>query len=632
MQPENIPQELRSWPQWVCHDADKRPTNAHTGQPASVTDPTTWANFDEACRAQAAGKGVGIGFVLTERDPFTCIDLDGCIGPGDVLSPPAQEIGQGFDSWTERSRSGRGLHIWIKGKVPGGGRRIPGVEAYSEGRFIAMTGDVFAAGPIADRSDILPGFIALRFPQPKAAGFARSLSRPVTRPDNEVLAACRAASNGASFIELEAGQHKGLGIGATGFDHSAADQAMTNILWFHSRNAEQVIRLWQASALGQRSKAHRPDYIERTLDKAADQEFELVAHNLTPPIVAPNPNRFKLLSGDELDRMGPVDWRIKRIIPKKGLFAIGGPSRSAKSFLAMLMGGTIVTGTDFFGHKVETCAVTYAGLEGATGIPGRFKALRQHMQDDLRDFRVILQPVSLGSEQDIQDLAAVCPQGSVLIIDTLARATPGMDENAPKDMGKIIAAATQLYERINGVVILIHHTGKDESKGFRGHSDFIGALDGAIIVSRDGDNRKFKLDKVKDGEDGAYFGFKLETVILGTDEDGEDITSCVVVPADLPTGKSASGPKLSEGEKFLQKCFWEAFNEARKHDYGCGPNGVPLSLWRRVFCKNSTLQPESKERTFRRDLGKLRDKGLFLVENDVASALMPQVPIEGVVS
>lgn len=134
MQPENIPQELRSWPQWVCHDADKRPTNAHTGQPASVTDPTTWATFDEACRAQAAGKGVGIGFVLTDRDPFTCIDLDDCIGPGDVLSPPAQEIGQGFDSWTERSRSGRGLHIWIKGKVPGGGRRIPGVEAYSEGR------------------------------------------------------------------------------------------------------------------------------------------------------------------------------------------------------------------------------------------------------------------------------------------------------------------------------------------------------------------------------------------------------------------------------------------------------------------------------------------------------------------
>lgn len=108
------------------------------------------------------------------------------------------------------------------------------------------------------------------------AGRARSYSRPQTRSDGEVLAASRAASNGPAFIELEAGRHNGLQIGDAAFDHSAADLALCNIVYFHSRNADQVVRIWQASALGHRDKAHRPDYIERTLDKAADQEFEIL--------------------------------------------------------------------------------------------------------------------------------------------------------------------------------------------------------------------------------------------------------------------------------------------------------------------------------------------------------------------
>jgi hypothetical protein len=115
------------------------------------------------------------------------------------------------------------------------------------------------------------------------AGRARSFSRPQTRSDNEVLAASRAASNGANFIELEAGRHRGLSIGAAGFDHSTADQAFCNFVYFHSRNADQVVRIWQASVLGQRDKARRPDYIERTLDKAADQEFEILAHSISLP-------------------------------------------------------------------------------------------------------------------------------------------------------------------------------------------------------------------------------------------------------------------------------------------------------------------------------------------------------------
>lgn len=142
---------------------------------------------------------------------------------------------------------------------------------------------------IAERQELLSQFIDDLFPKPKAEGFANSLSRLQTRSDDEVLAACRSATNGAAFAELEGGKHKGKSAGEPGFDHSAADQAFVNFLWFHSQNVEQVVRLWQASKLGQREKAKRHDYIERTLKKAADQSFAHVAHSLPNPFAVAIP-------------------------------------------------------------------------------------------------------------------------------------------------------------------------------------------------------------------------------------------------------------------------------------------------------------------------------------------------------
>lgn len=122
---------------------DKVPLDHQTWLFSNAHDSANWLAFDQAC-ALALQQAVGIGFVLTPHDPFACIDLDGCIGPGDVLSLMAREIALGFPgAWIERSHSGQGLHIWVKGAVPGGGRRGNGIEAYSAKRFIALTGKAF---------------------------------------------------------------------------------------------------------------------------------------------------------------------------------------------------------------------------------------------------------------------------------------------------------------------------------------------------------------------------------------------------------------------------------------------------------------------------------------------------------
>jgi hypothetical protein len=120
------------------------------------------------------------------------------------------------------------------------------------------------------------------------------------------------------------------------------------------------------------------------------------------------------------------------------------------------------------------------------------------------------------------------PAGAVVFLDTLNRAAPTADENSGKDMGEILEGAKRLQSLIRGVVVLIHHTGKDTTKGLRGHSSLFAAMDAAIEVSRDGDRREWTVAKSKDGADGDAHPFRLQVETLGLDAYDDPITSCTV--------------------------------------------------------------------------------------------------------
>lgn len=132
-----------------------------------------------------------------------------------------------------------------------------------------------------------------------------------------------------------------------------------------------------------------------------------------------------------------------------------------------------------------------------------------------------------------------------MIIDTFNRAAPGLDENSSQDMGRILAGMKRLQEITGGLVLVVHHTGKDASKGMRGHSSLLAALDGSIEVERNATSRFWSAAKVKDGEDGKQVAFQLHRVVLGTDADGDEFSSCAVGPdvnaifkPSEPSGKS----------------------------------------------------------------------------------------------
>lgn len=149
-----IPDGLKIRPQWVnwryaLNEAGKwtkHPYNPRTGRKASSTELMTWSAFDHVLEAYKGGEYDGIGFVLCSGDPLTGIDLDGCrdLETGEIASWAA-EIVRYFDSYTELSPSGAGIHILVKGKAPAALKR-PGLEMYSTERYLTVTGHILEVG------------------------------------------------------------------------------------------------------------------------------------------------------------------------------------------------------------------------------------------------------------------------------------------------------------------------------------------------------------------------------------------------------------------------------------------------------------------------------------------------------
>jgi hypothetical protein len=155
-----------------------------------------------------------------------------------------------------------------------------------------------------------------------------------------------------------------------------------------------------------------------------------------------------------------------------------------------------------------------------------------------------------GDAQKVIEAATIVEQRTgmalqLVIIDTLARSMGAGDENSAQDMGAFIGACDRIRVGTGATVLVVHHRGKSQS-GARGSSALLGAVDTAIEVERRGAGRVAKVTKQKDGADGEEFGFALEVVEVGTDDDDEPITTCIVRPTD-EVAKAA--PKLSPKHK-----------------------------------------------------------------------------------
>lgn len=258
---------------------------------------------------------------------------------------------------------------------------------------------------------------------------------------------------------------------------------------------------------------------------------------------------YKLLSADEVLNTPPMGWLVKGILPSEGLAALYGESGCGKSFLILDMAFAIANGEVYwFGLRITKVPVIYVCLEGESGIGKRVKAWCQYFKKPVPgQLKFVTQSFNLLSD-DVEKLAKAIIRGSgekgLVIIDTLNRASPGADENSSIDMGKIIASAKQLQNLIGGLILLVHHSGKDKTRGLRGHSSLYAALDGAIEVVKTDSRRVWNVAKSKDDVTGISFPFKLDVVKVGLDDYNQEITSCVAL---FDSSKEIFSKKISLG-------------------------------------------------------------------------------------
>jgi archaellum biogenesis ATPase FlaH len=258
--------------------------------------------------------------------------------------------------------------------------------------------------------------------------------------------------------------------------------------------------------------------------------FEIIAERQRE---APDASRFAFKPAHEFSAGRPPAWIIKGVIPQADLVVLYGASGAGKSFLALDMAGAVARGVPWRDLRTSAHRVAYIAAEGAGGFRNRLKAYAHQHNLDLSqlDMDILADAPNFANKKDITDLiCALQATGryGLVIVDTLAQVTAGSNENSGEDMGLVVAHCRTIHKVTGATVLLVHHSGKDDSKGARGWSGLRAAADAEIEVSRSDNDRMAKLTKAKDGQDGQGFAFKLLTVPVGLDEDDEIVTSCTV--------------------------------------------------------------------------------------------------------
>ena len=260
---------------------------------------------------------------------------------------------------------------------------------------------------------------------------------------------------------------------------------------------------------------------------------------------------YQIYSRDELSRLPKQQWLIHGVLPLQGTAAIFGAPGTGKSFLALDLAARISEGIDsWFDIGTKQRDVVYMALEGGGGIRKRIDAWEIENNRVAKNLQIVIGEFNLRHPEHVsgllEDINAKLDKGWVTFIDTLNQASPGSDENSSVDMGLLLAAAKRIAMESEGIVVLIHHSGKDGSKGLRGHSSMNAAMDLTIEVKKTAVGHSWSTHKVKDGDDGVtkHFTLAIHTTSGSTFDEHE--TSCAVRPAEPPKHEHTPTGKLQK--------------------------------------------------------------------------------------
>ena len=301
---------------------------------------------------------------------------------------------------------------------------------------------------------------------------------------------------------------------------------------------------WSLDELGDKiTNAYTYAQNEAGVRAALPDDFPVVD---APPATPRKPTKVARLSQFANRESKGAGYLAKGLLQKASYAIAYGPPGGGKTFTLLDLAYHIAAGKDWMGHKVHGGPVLYLPFEGGGGLVKRAQALRQKYGDADVPFFIASASFNLREQAGRKELGAIIadlPEKPVLIvIDTLARALMGGDENSAQDVGAFNSAIAALIESTGACVLVVHHSGKNQNAGARGSSALLGAIDTELMIC---DNQVI-ASKQRDVEIGAPIGFKLVPVVVGVDSDGDEMTSCVVEPDAVgtgPTGRLAGHAK-----------------------------------------------------------------------------------------
>ena len=329
---------------------------------------------------------------------------------------------------------------------------------------------------------------------------------------------------------------------------------------------------------------------------------------------------------------------VEGLLIRGAMSVFYGPSNCGKTFFASDLALHVAMGKPWNGREVAQGGVIYCALEGSHGIRNRVAAWAKHYGVEGAPIPFAIIPVALNllnPEADTSRLieaiqTAAAKMGwnvALVVMDTLSRAMAGGNENAPEDMGALVMNSDRIRQATGAHVAWIHHSGKDQAQGARGHSLLRAATDTEIEISRPDANSPSTARATKQREleiDGAWT-FSLERIDLGTNHRGKPVTSCVVKPAESLAQEARAS--LTNGESMALRILHDVMaSQPVQPPYQAAQAGVQTAAtkqaWREAFFARSTADShEAKKKAFNRAAEGLAQKGKIGVHHDLVWAV-----------
>lgn len=522
----------------------------------SPEDRALLVTFEEAKTAAGKHDFAGVGLALMPEFGITALDFDNCVKDG-VIDQRVEQLTVG--TYAELSPSGTGVRAFMRGESPDSKDSSPaddsfGFETFHGKGFVTFTGDVTETtvltgdeNTVAPLTDAVKAFCATRFTRisrerAECVGAGKPTFGMSPEQISEIL------NKLPDDLHYEDWRNVGMAV-----HHETEGEGFD--IWdeWSSRSPKYTTSAYSMDRWVSFGRKREGDYTtmgtvllmireaggETGMETADPSEFEALQ--------MPKGGKYHIQSWEEVRaRPRKTAWLIKGFLPKAVLGVMFGASTTGKSFVALDMACAIARGSEWNGHRVTKGRVLYVVAEGADGFIQRMDAYDHQHGVEKREVDFITDMVPNLTEAAqvtdlIKDIKAREPY-QIIVMDTFAQMTAGINENSGEDMGTALEQCKRIARISGAMVLLIHHSGKDAAKGARGWSGLRAAADVELEVTRSDEVRAIKVTKLKDGRDGTEHGFKLVDVILGLDEDDDTITSCVVEYGNaahgMPSGKN----------------------------------------------------------------------------------------------